>query len=210
VAAYRELAQVYGVSAEPDLNAVFRLPGVVSWSEPGAAPNGNLEAVLLETLERALSELNRFREREAGGIVEEMEARSRAIDTALDRVETLREGVSRLLVERLTQRLNELLQAAAPDPQRILQEAALLAERSDVSEEVQRLRVHNRQLRDLVRTEGDLGKKLDFLLQEMNREANTIVSKTSGLGQTGLEITDLGLSLKAEIEKIREQGMNLE
>jgi uncharacterized protein (TIGR00255 family) len=210
LAAYRELAQAYGVSAEPDLNAVFRLPGVVSWSEPGAAQNGNLEAVLLETLERALSELNRFREREAGGIVEEMEARSRAIDAALDRIGTLREGVSRVLLERLTQRLNELLQAAAPDPQRILQEAALLADRSDVSEEVQRLRVHNRQLRDLVRSEGDLGKKLDFLLQEMNREANTIVSKTSGLGQTGLEITDLGLSLKAEIEKIREQGMNLE
>ena len=214
LAAYRDLAKTYGIAAEPDLNAVFRLPGVVSAGDSGAGRDGSsggvLEKTLLETLDRALTELNAFRQREAGGIVEEMLERSRRIEAALDRVGQLREGVSRLMLDRLTQRLNDLLQSAAPDPQRLLQEAALLADRSDVSEEVQRLGVHNQQLRDLVRSEGEVGKKLDFLLQEMNREANTIVSKTSGLGQAGIEITDLGLQLKAEIEKIREQGMNLE
>ena len=214
LAAYRDLAKSYGIAAEPDLNAVFRLPGVVSAGDSSAgragASNGALEKTLLETLDRALTELNAFRHREAGGIVEEMLERSRRIEAALEHIGQLRDGVSGLLLDRLTQRLNDLLQATAPDPQRLLQEAALLADRSDVSEEVQRLGVHNQQLRGLVRSEGEVGKKLDFLLQEMNREANTIVSKTSGLGQAGLEITDLGLQLKAEIEKIREQGMNLE
>ena len=162
------------------------------------------------TLDRALDELDRAREREAAGIVEEMMRRSQAIDAGLDRIEELRCGLTQSLAERLAQKLSELLKGIGLDPQRVLQEAALLADRSDISEEVQRLRAHNRQLRALLASSGELGKKLDFLLQEMNREANTTVSKTSGIGESGLTITDLGLSLKAEIEKIREQGMNLE
>ncbi|MBI3695206.1 MAG: YicC family protein [Acidobacteria bacterium] len=210
LAAYRELAARHGVSAEPDLNAVFRLPGIVTFGEPDADRNAGLEKVLLEALDRALDELDRAREGEAAGIVEEMARRSQAIETSLEHIEQLRSGLSQLLAERLTQKLSELLKGASVDPQRILQEAALLADRSDISEEVQRLRAHNEQLRALLASSGELGKKLDFLLQEMNREANTIVSKTSGIGESGLAITDLGLSLKAEIEKIREQGMNLE
>ena len=208
--AYRELAREHGIAAEPDLGGLLRLPGIVSFGEPEAAPNGALEKALVETLDRALDELARAREREAAGIVAEMLARSQSIDGSLERIERVRAGLTQVLAERLAQKLSELLKAAALDPQRILQEAALLADRSDVSEEVQRLRAHNEQLRALIASPGEVGKKLDFLLQEMNREANTIVSKTSGIGEAGLEITDLGLALKAEIEKIREQGMNLE
>lgn len=210
VEAYRELAREYGISAAPDLNALFRLPGVVSFEDGNEERNATLERALIETLNRALEELARVREREAAGIVGEMEQRSQKIDASLDGIERFREGLTRLLAERLTQRIGELLKNAAPDPQRLLQEAALIAERSDISEEMQRLRAHNRQLRGMLAAEGEIGKKLDFLLQEMNREANTIVSKTSGIGDKGLEITDLGLALKAEIEKIREQAMNLE
>jgi uncharacterized protein (TIGR00255 family) len=210
LAAYRQLAEEHGVTAEPDLNAVFRLPGIVTWGGPGDETPDGVEKALLGTLDEALEALARMREREAEGIVEEMQRRSKAIDAALDRVEQIREGLTARLADRLAQKLSELLRAAALDPQRILQEAAFLAERSDIGEEIQRLRQHNRQLRDLLTASGEVGKKLDFLLQEMNREANTIVSKTSGIGEPGLEITDLGLALKAEIEKIREQAMNLE
>ena len=210
LAAYRELAARHGVATEPDLNAVFRLPGIVSFGEPDPERNAGLEKALLEALDRALDELDRSREREAAGMVEEMVRRSAAIETSLERIEQLRSGLTQLLAERLAQKLSELLKGVGLDPQRILQEAALVADRSDISEEVQRLRAHNHQLRALLASSTELGKKLDFLLQEMNREANTIVSKTSGIGESGLAITDLGLSLKAEIEKIREQGMNLE
>ena len=96
------------------------------------------------------------------------------------------------------------------DPQRLAQEAAILADRSDIGEELARLRIHSGQLAVLIEAGGEVGKKLDFLLQEMNRESNTILSKTNGIGETGLRITELALAAKADIEKIREQSLNLE
>jgi len=96
------------------------------------------------------------------------------------------------------------------DPQRLAQEAALLADRGDIGEEISRLQIHSRQLNEILETGGEVGKRLDFLLQELNRETNTILSKTSGLGDLGLRITELALASKAAIEKIREQALNLE
>ena len=104
----------------------------------------------------------------------------------------------------------ELLDGAQIDPARLAQEAAILAERSDISEELVRLKTHADQTDALLSAEGETGKKLDFLLQEMNRETNTILSKTGGLGETGLTLTDLGLAAKAEIDRIREQSLNIE
>jgi uncharacterized protein (TIGR00255 family) len=96
------------------------------------------------------------------------------------------------------------------DRDRVLQEAAMLAERSDVEEEVTRLRTHIQHFQSLLQAGGEMGKKLDFLLQEMNREANTLLSKTGGVSGNGQRITDLGLGMKSEIEKAREQVQNLE
>ena len=93
---------------------------------------------------------------------------------------------------------------------RILQEAALLADRSDIQEEVVRLDTHVKHFVGLLDEGGEVGKKLDFLLQEMNREANTLLSKTSGLAGEALKITEMGLAMKAEIEKSREQVQNVE
>ena len=208
--AHRELAREHGLSGEPDLSVLFRLPGIVTMDETAISPNGDLERVLLDAMDRALDQLAEVREREAAGIVAEMLHRSQSIGASLDRIEQRRQGLTQALAARLQQKITDLLPAALTDPGRVLQEAALLAERSDVSEEVQRLRSHNRRLQELVASPGEVGKRIDFLSQEMNREANTIVSKTSGIGMAGLEITDIGLALKAEIEKIREQGMNLE
>jgi uncharacterized protein (TIGR00255 family) len=106
--------------------------------------------------------------------------------------------------------LQDLLRGASIEPQRLAQEAAVLADRSDVSEELIRLKTHTGQVDALLQADGEVGKKLDFLLQEMNREANTLLSKTGGVSGNGQRITDLGLGMKSEIEKAREQVQNLE
>ena len=125
-------------------------------------------------------------------------------------MEALREDVQPLLENRLRQRLSEMLDTAMIDTTRLIQEASLLAERGNIAEELARLRIHSHQLEELIQTTTEVGKRLDFLLQEMNREANTILSKTSGIGDLGLKLTDLALSAKSDIEKIREQSLNLE
>jgi uncharacterized protein (TIGR00255 family) len=125
-------------------------------------------------------------------------------------MEEIREGAIPAFLKRLRDKLADLLHSAGIDPQRLAQEAALLADRSDIAEELVRLRTHAEQLQSMLKSGGEVGKRLDFLLQEMNRESNTILSKTGGLGDLGLTITELALSAKSEIDKIREQSLNLE
>jgi uncharacterized protein (TIGR00255 family) len=134
----------------------------------------------------------------------------------LDRMTEAVKGVAELRPEvelRYQERLTQRLEAAVGDEinrQRMLEEVALLVERSDVSEEVARMETHIQHFRDVLSVGGETGKKLDFLLQEMNREANTLLSKTAGVAGKGTLITELGLAMKAEIEKAREQIQNLE
>jgi uncharacterized protein (TIGR00255 family) len=128
---------------------------------------------------------------------------------AVDVMQNHRSAMLQTYTERLQSRLQELL-GASPDRERVLQEAALLVDRSDVQEEIVRLENHVQHFLGLLDQQGEVGKKLDFLLQEMNREANTLLSKTSGLAGEALRITEAGLSMKAEIEKSREQVQNLE
>ena len=125
-------------------------------------------------------------------------------------MEEIRAGAVPAFQKRLREKLGELLNGSAVDPQRIVQEAAVLADRSDIAEELMRLRTHAGQLQAMLDSAGEVGKRLDFLLQEMNRESNTVLSKTGGLGDLGLTITDLALAAKSEIDKIREQSLNLE
>jgi uncharacterized protein (TIGR00255 family) len=121
----------------------------------------------------------------------------------------LRPEIEQRYQDRLTQRM---LAATGPEfnRQRLLEEVAVLVERSDIAEELTRMHTHIGHFRELLAAEGEVGKKLDFLLQEMNREANTLLSKTGGLGGNGTRITELGLAMKAEIEKAREQIQNVE
>jgi uncharacterized protein (TIGR00255 family) len=124
-------------------------------------------------------------------------------------VQQHRRAVLQNYSERLQARLQELL-GSTVDGERVLQEAALLVDRSDIQEEIVRLENHVQHFLGLLDAGGEIGKKLDFLLQEMNREANTLLSKTSGLAGEALKITEAGLAMKAEIEKSREQVQNLE
>jgi len=209
LAAFRESAAAYGVDSKPDLNAALRLPGMFT-SEPEAEESSGLETALLPALEAALNELNSFREREGAEIAADIRAHNAQIASTAADMERIRLGATAAFQARLTERLRDLLKGAPVDPQRLVQEAAILADRSDIGEELARLKIHSAQLNALLEAGGEVGKKLDFLLQEMNRETNTVLSKTSGAGEPGLRITELGLSAKAAIEKIREQSLNLE
>ncbi len=208
-AAYRHAAAEHRIDTRPDLNAAFQIPGMFVQPET-AEPAPDSEAVLLDALGEALVELNQFREREGAAIGEEMLKHNGEVAASAEEMQTIRVGAAAAFQVRLTERLKDLLQGVQIDPQRLAQEAAMLADRSDIGEELARLKIHSGQLDAILRGGGEVGKKLDFLLQEMNRETNTILSKTSGAGDAGLKITEKALATKAAIEKIREQSLNLE
>jgi uncharacterized protein (TIGR00255 family) len=209
VESFKTAAKELGIDAKPDLNVAFRLPGIMQGSS-NAPDLENLEPLLVEAATEAADQLNLFRDQEGAAIAAELNERRRQIEGLAGKMEKIRSKAVHAFQKRLNERLGELLGGASIDPQRIAHEAAILAERSDISEELLRLKTHASQLAGLIDLPGEKGKKLDFLLQEMNREANTILSKTGGLGDLGLTITDLALAAKAEIDKIREQSLNLE
>jgi len=204
-----EAAAIAGKAADVDLNAAMRVPGMISLNGESELTPAD-EQVILEALDEALKELNAFREREGSELKTVMlRHSSHVVDTA-KQIEAIRGKATPLFQARLQERLGELLRSTNIEPQRIAQEAALLTDRSDISEETERLRIHATQLETMLEAGGDIGKKVDFLLQEMNRETNTILSKTNGIGDLGLKITELALGTKADIEKIREQALNIE
>jgi len=209
LSAFHEAAKRYKLEDNPDLNSAFRIPGMIQ-TDVTADPDPELEKTLVELTEEAVRALEKFREREGTAIAAEMLERAKTIVDLAGRMEKIRSKATAAFQKRLKERLAELLRGAVLEPQRLAQEAALLADRSDISEELIRLRTHAAQLEKLLNATGEVGKRLDFLLQEMNREANTILSKTGGLGDLGLTITDLALEAKSEIDKIREQSLNLE
>ncbi len=207
IGAFRAAAKEFNIAAEPDLNAVLRLPGALGGSEE--AVDEQLEAVVSQKLGEAIALLNTMRDEEGKGIELELRQRMGHLKRANADIEKLRAAVSRAYLEKVQGRMKELIGGHA-DQDRILQEAALLAERSDIQEEIVRLNTHIQHFLGLLDTGGEVGKKLDFLLQEMNREANTLLSKTAGVAGDGLRITELGLAMKSEIEKSREQVQNIE
>jgi uncharacterized protein (TIGR00255 family) len=210
VAAVREAAIEFGVPGEPDLNAALRLPG--AFLVEGTAPEleQSFEPELVSAVEECAAELNRFREREGAELQELLRAEAACIEKQADEMKVIRSEATPQFQARLGERLQALLGDAGPDPRRLIEEAALLADRSDVAEELSRLEIHTAQLLEMLEAGGEVGKRLDFLLQEMNRETNTILSKTSGIGELGLRMSDLALATKANIERIREQALNLE
>jgi uncharacterized protein (TIGR00255 family) len=212
IAAFRAAASESALQQQPDLNAIFRLPGVLT----GEARFSEEEIQALEEdvagqTGRLVEALNLMRGQEGASLARELAATMERLDSAVSQVAHMRQEVQRAYFERISQRISGLLNGhAGIDRDRVLQEAAMLAERSDVEEEVTRLRTHIRHFHSLLDAGGEMGKKLDFLLQEMNREANTLLSKTGGVSGNGQRITDLGLGMKSEIEKAREQVQNLE
>ena len=207
IQAFRAAAAEFSLAAEPDLNAVLRIPGALD-NAPLPA-DGALEASVLNKVEELLARLNQMREEEGRGISRELRQRMAHVAEAASGVEKHRQAVLQTYVSKLNTRMHELI-GSQVDPERLLQEAALLVDRSDISEELVRLDTHVKHFLGLLEQGGEVGKKLDFLLQEMNREANTLLSKTSGLAGEALNITEMGLAIKTELEKAREQVQNIE
>lgn len=214
VKAAEELRKQAGGTAELDTVALLRLPGVITGLASALPETEEGQEALGKTLEKyleeALGKLDEMRRTEGRHLTEELRARLTRIGQDTEKVRelvgTLRPAFSR----RLEARLKELLSGTSVEPSRLAQEAALLAERSDISEELDRLRSHLQQFSKLLDGAGESGKKLDFLLQEMHREANTMLSKTPGVESEALAITGLALEIKSEIEKLREQVQNIE
>jgi uncharacterized protein (TIGR00255 family) len=209
-----ELRLQTSVSAALDVVALLRLPGVLGGLAPAVPESEEEQEKLGRELERclrdALGKLDEMRRTEGRHLTEDLRARLARISEQTEQVRGLVVQLRPAFARRLEARLKDLLSATAIDPARVAQEAAMLAERSDISEELDRLRSHLLQFGKLLDGAGELGKKLDFLLQEMHREANTMLSKTPGVESEALKITGIGLEVKAEIEKLREQVQNIE
>ncbi len=210
--ALKLLERDYSIGGNVDPGQLLRMPGMLARE---SAPVSDEELAVLEVgmasaVARALSDLEAMRSAEGQVLETEIRRRLDAIQTEVQMIETRSEGLLELHRERLQTRMETLLADVDVDPARLLQEAAHQADRGDIREEVSRLISHGAQCRALLSGSGEVGKKIDFMMQEMNREANTILSKYSGLADRRLDITNAAITIKTEIEKIREQIQNVE
>jgi uncharacterized protein (TIGR00255 family) len=223
---FQEAAKLHHFNVEANLHELMRMPGVLS-TEVGAvtldaARVAALEAAVMALTPSLLEQLNQVRAVEGAALAAELRGAMVRLRGMAEECAQLRSGAREAHFERLRGRIGELLRvdagsgegsagSAGVSEQRLLAEAALLVERSDIEEELVRLRAHIESFVEMLDGGGELGKRLDFLLQELNREANTVLSKTSGGDPgIGLRLTSLGLEMKAEIERAREQVQNLE
>lgn len=207
LSAMKKMQDEFNLSGEPDLNVIARLPNVLL---PRKDDLSNEFIVGVEVaVNSALDDLEKMRENEGLMLKNELLFRLNEIENRLPTIESEANSVTEEYRLRLTKRIGELLAKSDSqieiDQGRLAQEVAFIADRCDISEEIQRLRSHLEQFRQILEEEKEVGKRLDFLTQEFNREANTIASKTNNL-----TIKENALVIKSEIEKIREQVQNVE
>jgi uncharacterized protein (TIGR00255 family) len=208
VQAMREMQKEFGVAGDPDINVIARLPGALVAARDGVSDE--MLKGIEQALAQALDDLEAMREREGASLASEMSARLDEIERHLPVIESLSGEQVENYRARVYKRISELLardglEIVELDQGRLAQEVAYLADRSDITEETARLRSHVAQFRAALSEAGDTGKRLDFLLQEFNREANTVLSKS-----TDLAIKESALAIKAAVEKLREQVQNVE
>ena len=210
--AYQSVKQEFGAAADPDLIALLRVPGVVVNGSGSIAPEDLdcIRRILERALTQALEQLNEMRAREGESLERDLLSRLARLEGLRRTVSHLAEKAPHYYKQRLEGRIRELSGSVEMDSGRLAQEVAYLASRSDVAEELTRFQSHLDQVRQLLAESSEIGKKLDFLLQEMNREANTLLSKTTDVPVVGLEITRQAIEMKTEIEKLREQAQNIE
>jgi uncharacterized protein (TIGR00255 family) len=207
ISALRAMQQEFEIAGEPDINVLARLPGAMQPVRDGL--DEKMIAGVEQAIDEALEELEQMREREGEALAAEMHLRLDEISLQVPIIEAAASTLADNYRARLQKRIGELLardtQGVEVDPGRLAQEVAYLADRSDISEEIARLKSHLVQFREALAGEGETGKRLDFLLQELNREANTVLSKS-----TDLLIKDAALAIKGAVEKLREQVQNVE
>ncbi len=210
--AYRMLRSEFGSTSDPDLVALLRIPGMVGDSNGEISPQDleRIQPVLERVAGETLRSLNTMRAREGEALDRDVRSRLLRLGTLSEEIVKLAPGLPELFQRRLERRVRELLDSMELDTSRLAQEVAFLASRSDIAEELTRFRSHLDQASQLLDEAPEIGKKLDFLLQEMNREANTLLSKTTDVPEVGREIARQAIEMKTEIEKLREQAQNIE
>lgn len=213
--AVQEVRKEFGYVSEPDLVALLRIPGVVTSANGEILPEilESIRNILGAAMRMALDRLNEMRASEGEALERDLRARLERLATLSGEIARLAQDAPSFYRRRLEKRLQELLGPSSRgeiDPGRLAQEVSFLASRSDITEELTRFRSHLDQVERLLADQLEVGKKLDFLLQEMNREANTMLSKTTDVPEVGVEITGHAIEMKAEIEKLREQAQNIE
>jgi len=204
LAAMHRMAEEFGVRDDISVSTVSRLPEIFTVEKPQVDEDA-LKADLLQVVDAALEGYNAFRAAEGAALDSDLRSRG---NTILELVAQVEEGNGKTVADyraRLYNKLKEVLANTAIDESRILTEAAIFADKVAVDEETVRLRSHLEQMNHMLTAGGALGRKLDFLLQEMNREANTIGSKC-----TDVRLARIVVDIKAELEKIREQTQNIE
>ena len=207
VNALREIQRQFNLGGDIDVTSVARLPGALS--SPRDEMNEEMMRGIEAAIDQALDSLEQMRTTEGAALAEEMRGRLAKIEAAIPTIESAAARLTDAYRERLHKRVTELLsregQTIEIDAGRLAQEVAYLADRSDITEELTRLKSHVQQFRETIAANEEVGKRLDFLLQELNREANTVLSKS-----TEISIKEAGLAIKAEVEKLREQVQNVE
>jgi uncharacterized protein (TIGR00255 family) len=205
--AWRTLRDEYGVQGDWDLHAMLRVPGLFEVEGEGLGLGEDAMGAVAGALDRALAALDAERRREGELLRDDLAARVSRMSGIVCTIRELAGKVPDALQKKIAERVQQLVSQVTLDPARIAQEAAFLADRSDITEETVRLLGHLEHARALLSDAGGepVGKRLEFLLQEIHRETNTISSKSADLG-----ISRHALDLKAECEKIREQIQNLE
>ncbi|MEP6944855.1 MAG: YicC/YloC family endoribonuclease [Acidobacteriota bacterium] len=205
--AMRAMKDEFQLAGEPDLNVIARLPNVIVPSKSAAVPE--FFAAVETVVAAALDDLEKMRAKEGSHLAEELISRLKTIEGRLPAIENEASRVGDEFLARLTKRIDDILSKTDSqitiDQGRLAQEVAYLADRADISEEISRLQTHIEHFRSIMVEDKDVGKRLDFLTQELNREANTITSKTNNM-----IVKENALAIKSEIEKIREQVQNVE
>ncbi|NNE65184.1 MAG: YicC family protein [Pyrinomonadaceae bacterium] len=203
----KELGEEFDVKGEPDLSFVARLPNALQPKKEEKSEE--FEAGLFSSVSESLRNLEEMRETEGENLKADLLSILAAITEQLPLIESESENVSLEYLERLEKRITKLLSKSDSqielDQARLAQEVAYLSDKSDISEEISRLNSHIEQFQSILEETGPIGKRLDFLTQEFNREANTIASKTQNL-----TVKEAALKIKGEVEKLREQVQNAE
>jgi uncharacterized protein (TIGR00255 family) len=210
--ACRQLRNEFGTVADPDPVALLRIPGVVAGINLDVSRHGleRLQQAVERVANQALARLNEMRAGEGEALERDLCAHLEKLERLGECIGGLVQGIASALQQRLEQRVRDVLGNLELDASRLAQEVVFLASRADIAEEVTRLRSHVEQAKRLLRESSEVGKTLDFLLQEMNREANTLLSKTGDVPEVGLGIARQAIEMKTEIEKMREQAQNIE
>jgi uncharacterized protein (TIGR00255 family) len=205
LAALAQLKSEFSLEGDPSIELVVKLPGALQISQDSATLDEALVGGTVEAVSRAIVTLTEMRLLEGQSLALELNTRLDLIEAQLPAIEKEASNLPTVYREKLLRRLQDMISGGQVDETRMAQEAVMLADRSDISEEIARLKSHISQLRDLLKAEEEVGKRMDFILQEMNREANTILSKSSDLA-----ISDAAIVIKTEVEKLREQAQNVE